>query len=160
MPNPMQPTEIFRAVIITLLAIFLMFVAQPWLYQNTGLKPILITSDLETEWIPDHYFRGAALVAACSLVAQVFWFFIATRYKDSDLKADKMLVPWMGLLILSLFGIGISLMIIETSDAFPSLLFFWLSAVLMIYWLATAMNTPTALKYIIPGSQSLRKIFP
>ena len=158
----MSPSEILRASFVTLIGIVLLFLVQPFLYQN-GLAPrtgILIDGSpiSVNDWLENYYFLAAVIVLCVSLASQVFWFFLATRFRGNERAAENRTFWWWSLFFVNLMGIGIALFLDSSKELFVSVALFFLIDMAIIYWLATAISTPGLLKLIPPGSPSLHSL--
>lgn len=155
----MQLGEVIRAISVTISVLFLLFLIAPWLYQKTVLTPI----DVDTEeWVRGSYQIGAVIVFSVSLIAQFLWLVKAIKYKGDDREAMDNEKYWYLGLAISVFSIPIALFFTTfrqegSWEALPSLIFILALAVAAIYWLATAISTPGALKFIVPYSLDIRR---
>jgi len=163
----MRPDEVTRTALVTVIGAALVFIVQSLIY-----KYILVPTDVVVEvWIKERYAISAAIVFVVTVASQILWYYIATRYKGDEKEAESMRVPWLGLLILSLTSAVIGVYFAAyfsdgssdplksgSSEAFVSLIVFFVIDVLILYWLATAISTPRGyLMYIVPGSLFLRR---
>ncbi|MGK7894643.1 MAG: hypothetical protein AB4372_13715 [Xenococcus sp. (in: cyanobacteria)] len=153
--------EVIRAISFTISGLFLLFLVTPWLYQYTALSPLDIDSEI---WIRGSYTTGAVIVFSCSLITQVFWLAKAVNYKGDDREARAHEKYWYLGLAISVISIPVALFFTTfgkegSLEALPSLVLIFFIAVAAIYWLATAASTPGALKFIVPFSLDIRRIF-
>jgi hypothetical protein len=149
--------EIIRILSVSLTGAALMFLLQPWLYQS-GLLAVTDV-DLET-WIAEKYTPGAALVFSTALVATILWYVSAVRAKVTSFnEASPMRLVWSLLLLVPILGICAALYFFnDSNEALMSLSFLYVIDMLIIYWLATAIASPGLLKFIPPGSFSIRHL--
>jgi predicted membrane protein len=157
----MKFPEVIRAFTVTILGAILLFVIQPALYLNFSI-PLNDVQKVE-EWVNFKYLPAAVFLLGVCLVAQVIWYALALRFKGDEKDASKMGLLWWFVCVGVILGIAIAIFLSAfttggSSQAVPSLFFFFLLDGAILYWLATAISTPNrALKYIVPGSFYLRR---
>ncbi|MDJ0899308.1 MAG: caspase family protein [Xenococcus sp. MO_188.B8] len=159
--NSMNLGEVIRAVSCTIGGLFWLFFVAPWLYTYTVLSPL----DVDImQWIPGSYTTGATIVFSCSLITQVLWIANAVYYKGDDREAKYHEKYWYLGLAISVMSIPMALFFTTFGQegsliALHSLVVIFAIAVAAIYWLATAASTPGVLKFIVPYSLDIRRIF-
>lgn len=155
----MQLEEVIRCISITISVLFFLFLIAPWLYQKTVLAPI----DVDTEeWVKGSYQIGALIVSSVSLIAQILWLTKAIKYDGDDREAMNNKKYWYLGLFISVLSIPIAIVFTTfreegSWEVLPSLIAIFALAVAAIYWLATAISTPGALKFIVPYSLDIRR---
>ena len=151
---------LIRAIVVTIIGGSLIFFVQPWLYQNTFFSPRDVP-DVDV-WVRDIYRLNANIVFGVSIFSQVAWHFIAHRFRGDEREAPNMKTPWWCFFSFTIITSFVTVYFLggsgddRSGDALPSLAFFFFVDVLIIYWLATAISSPRALKYIPPGSLFIR----
>ena len=146
---------LIRAIVVTIIGGSLIFFGQPWLYQNTFFSPRDV-SDVDV-WVRDSYRLNANIVFGVSMFSQVGWHFLARRFRGDEREAPKLKTPWWLFLFFAVITSFVTVSFLGGSgSALPSLAFFFFIDVLIIYWLATAISSPKALKFIPPGSLFIR----
>ncbi|HEY9828877.1 MAG TPA: hypothetical protein V6D19_25950 [Stenomitos sp.] len=137
----------------------MIFLIQPWLYRS-AIGFFLVT-DLDIEdWLAEQYMPGAVIVFSTALGATILWYIIA-RNKAVTAASDvaPMRLPWGLLLLIPIIGICCALYFFNKSnDALLSLTFLYVVDTLMLYWFSTAISSPGLLKFIPPGSFTLRHL--
>jgi hypothetical protein len=149
--------DIIRIFGVTLAGAILVFLIQPWLYQSG----ILAITDVDVEnWIAEKYMVGAAIVFFTALVATIIWYLSALRARVTAFnEASSMRVLWAVLMLVPIVGICVALFFYNGSnEALLSLTAFYVIDILVIYWLATAISSPGLLKFIPPGSFTIRHL--
>ncbi len=150
--------EVIRIVVVSLIGAAIMFLLQPWLYQN-GVIPL---NDVEPEaWVGDNYIIGAVTVFSVSIIAVILWYVIAAKAKiQSARETSSMTIVWWIFLLLPVISICAAIYFFNRSnDALLSLTGFFVFDILLIYWFSTAISSPGSLKYMVPGSFFLRNLF-
>jgi hypothetical protein len=149
--------DVIRILSVTIAGAVLMFLAQPWLYQS-GTIPITLV-EVET-WIAEHYTPGTAIVFGSALVATILWYLSAIRARVTTFNdASPMRLVWGLLLLVPIIGICVALYFYNNSqEALLSLTLMYVVDILVLYWLATAISSPGLLKFIPPGSFTLRHL--
>lgn len=151
----MKPWEIIRIIIFYIIGGALMFLGQRLIYEN---QIIPIQKVPVNEWLASDYTISALIIFIVCLVITMIWCVLAatSRFNDSTATERWMLMWWL-LGILPLASIGITVFMINRSDeAQISLMGFFIVDTLFLYWLPTATSSPTAVKYIPPGSFLIR----
>jgi hypothetical protein len=149
--------DIIRIFSVTLAGAIVVFLLQPWLYQSG----ILAITDVDVEtWIAEKYMVGAAIVFGTALVATTLWYLSALRAKVTAFnETSSMRIIWAVLLLIPILGICVALFFYNGSnEALLSLTAFYVVDVLVLYWLATAISSPGLLKFIPPGSFTVRHL--
>ncbi|MGB8698834.1 MAG: hypothetical protein WCD18_05400 [Thermosynechococcaceae cyanobacterium] len=149
--------EVTRILSVSLSGAVLMFLVQPWLYRS-AIGFFLVT-DLDIEdWLAEQYTPGAAIVFGTALVATILWYLMAlNKPATSSSEVAPMRLPWGLLLLIPIIGICCALYFFNKSnDALLSLTFLYVVDILVLYWFATAISSPGLLKFIPPGSFTLR----
>jgi hypothetical protein len=135
----------------------LMFLVQPWLYQS-GVIPI---TQVEVDtWIAEKYMIGAAIVFGTALVATIAWYISALRAKVTTFNESSPLrLVWALLLLVPIIGICVALYFYnDSSEALLPLTFMYVIDIVWVYWFATAISSPGLLKFIPPGSFTVRHL--
>ncbi|NES19562.1 MAG: hypothetical protein F6K41_11695 [Symploca sp. SIO3E6] len=157
----MKADEILRIIAFTILGAALMFIVQPWIYQNRIFYPIFSIEDVGVDtWISNDYNPGATMVFTVSVFSTVLWCVIANT-AGSRKAADifRWRVVWCVLLLLPILSICGALIFFNSSqDALPSLAGCFVVDIICLFWLPTATSSPKDLKYIPPGSFLLRRL--
>lgn len=146
-----------RILSVAIVGAVLMFLVQPWLYQS-GIVPI---TQVEVEtWLSEKYAVGAAIVFSTALVAALFWYVSALRAKVTSFnEASPLRLVWGLLLLLPIIGICIALYFYNNSnEALLPLTFMYVVDVVWVYWFTTAISSPGLLKFIPPGSFTIRHL--
>lgn len=149
--------DIIRILSVSLAGAATMFLIQPWLYQSG----ILAITDVEVEtWIAEKYTAGAAIVFWTALVATVIWYLSAKRSRVTAFdQATPMRLVWVLLLLLPIVGICVALYFFNGSNqALISLTALYMLDIFLLYWFATAISSPGLLKFIPPGSFTVRHL--
>jgi hypothetical protein len=149
--------DVIRIFSVTLAGAIIVFLLQPWLYQSG----ILAITDVDVEtWIAEKYMVGAAIVFGTALVATTLWYLSALRAKVTAFnETSSMRIIWAVLLLIPIVGICVALFFYNGSnEALLSLTAFYVVDVLVLYWLATAISSPGLLKFIPPGSFTVRHL--
>ena len=134
-----------------------MFLVQPWLYQS-GIIPI---TQVEVEtWIAEKYTIGAAIVFCTALGATLIWYVSALRAKITTFsEATPLRLLWGLLLLLPILGICVALYFYnDNKEALLPLTFMYAVDILWIFWFATVISSPGMLKFIPPGSFTIRHL--
>jgi len=151
-------SELIRIIIVSLLGAALVFLGQPWLYRSGIISP----SDVDPEnWIGSNYTNGAAIVFSVAVVSTILWYVIGAKAKIKGAsQASNIAFLWWLFMLLPILGIGVSLYFFNGSkDALLSLASFYVLDVLFLFWFSTALSSPEAVKFIVPGSFFLRRLF-
>lgn len=84
--------DVIRIVVVSLIGAVMMFLVQPWLYQN-GVIPL---NDVEPEtWVGDNYINGAFTVFFISIIAVILWYAIASKAKvQMARETSSMAIVW------------------------------------------------------------------
>jgi hypothetical protein len=146
-----------RILSVGIVGAILMFLVQPWLYQS-GVIPI---TQVEVEtWIAEKYMIGAAIVFGTALVATIAWYVSALRAKVTTFNESSPLrLVWALLLLMPIIGICIALYFYnDSSEALLPLTFMYMIDIVWVYWFATAISSPGLLKFIPPGSFTVRHL--
>ena len=146
-----------RILSVSIVGAVLMFLVQPWLYQS-GIIPI---TQVEVDtWLAEKYTVGAAIVFCTALSATLIWYVSALRAKITTfLEASPLRLLWGLLLLIPIIGICVALYFYNSNkEALLSLTFMYAVDVLLIFWLATAISSPGMLKFIPPGSFTIRHL--
>jgi hypothetical protein len=149
--------DVIRIFSVTLAGAIIVFLLQPWLYQSG----ILAITDVDVEtWIAEKYMVGAAIVFGTALVATTLWYLSALRAKVTAFnETSSMRIIWAVLFLIPIVGICVALFFYNGSnEALLSLTAFYVVDVLVLYWLATAISSPGLLKFIPPGSFTVRHL--
>lgn len=152
--------DAIRIFCVSLLTAFLMFLLQPWLFQSEIIA-ITDIQDVET-WLGEQYTLGASLVFGITLFATLLWYVLATNAKvSSAADVSRMRPVWGILLLLPILSICAALYFFNKSnDALLWLVFLYVVDIVIGFWLATAISSPKLLKYVPPGSITLRNTIP
>ena len=154
----MKSREIIQIIVIFLLGVVLMFLGQPWFYENKLIR----ISDVPTNtFIGEDYTTGASIVFAIALIATVLWSFMAAKAKAKSAdEISKWRLIWWLLMLLPILGIIIAIALFNRSDdALISLTAFLIfDGILLLYWLPTVTSSPGDLKYIPPGAFLIRRL--
>jgi hypothetical protein len=146
-----------RILSVAIVGALLMFLVQPWLYQS-GIVPI---TQVEVEtWLSEKYTVGAAIVFSTALVATLLWYVSALRAKVTAFnEASPLRLVWGLLLLLPIIGICVALSFYNnSSEALLPLTFMYVVDVVWVYWFTTAISSPGLLKFIPPGSFTVRHL--
>ena len=149
--------DVIRILSVAIVGAILMFLVQPWLYQS-GIVPI---TQVESEtWLAEKYSVGAAIVFSTALVATLLWYVSALRAKVTAFnEASPLRLVWGLLLLLPIIGICVALFFYNnSSEALLPLTFMYVIDVVWVYWFATAISSPGLLKFIPPGSFTVRHL--
>jgi hypothetical protein len=146
-----------RILSVGILGAILMFLVQPWLYQS-GIIPITQV-DLGT-WVSEKYTFGAAIVFSTALVASLLWYFSALRAKVTNFNdSSPMRLVWGLLLLIPIIGLCAALYFYnDSSEALLPLTLMYVIDIVWVYWFATAISSPGLLKFIPPGSFTVRHL--
>jgi hypothetical protein len=146
-----------RILSVGIVGAILMFLVQPWLYQS-GVIPI---TQVEVDtWIAEKYMIGAAIVFGTALVATIAWYISALRAKVTTFNESSPLrLVWALLLLVPIIGICVALYFYnDSSEALLPLTFMYVIDIVWVYWFATAISSPGLLKFIPPGSFTVRHL--
>jgi hypothetical protein len=146
-----------RILSVGIVGAILMFLVQPWLYQS-GVIPI---TQVEVEtWIAEKYMIGAAIVFGTALVATIAWYVSALRARVTTFNESSPLrLVWALLLLVPIIGICVALYFYnDSSEALLPLTFMYTIDIVWVYWFATAISSPGLLKFIPPGSFTVRHL--
>ena len=150
--------DVIRIVIVSLIGAAIMFLLQPWLYQN-GIIPL---NDVEPEaWVGDNYIIGAVTVFSVSIIAVILWYVIAAKAKVQSAKeTSSMAILWWVFLLLPIMSICASIYFFnQSNDALLSVTGFFVFDILFLYWFSTAISSPRSLMFVVPGAFFLRNLF-
>lgn len=146
-----------RILSVGIVGAILMFLVQPWLFQS-GVLPI---TQVEVEpWISEKYTVGAAIVFSTALVATILWYTSALRAKVTTFnESSPMRLAWGLLLLIPIVGICVALYFYnDSNEALLPLTFMYVIDIVWVYWFATAISSPGLLKFIPPGSFTVRHL--
>jgi hypothetical protein len=146
-----------RILSVGIVGAILMFLVQPWLYQS-GVIPV---TQVEVDtWIAEKYMIGAAIVFGTALVATIAWYVSALRAKVTTFNESSPLrLVWALLLLVPIIGICVALYFYnDSSEALLPLTFMYVIDIVWVYWFATAISSPGLLKFIPPGSFTVRHL--
>jgi hypothetical protein len=149
--------DVIRILSVAIVGAVLMFLVQPWLYQS-GIVPI---TQVEVDtWLSEKYTVGAAIVFSTALVATILWYVSALRAKVTAFnEASPLRLVWGLLLLLPIIGICVALFFYNnSSEALLPLTFMYVVDVVWVYWFTTAISSPGLLKFIPPGSFTVRHL--
>lgn len=149
--------DVIRIVVVSLIGAAIMFLLQPWLYQN-GIIPL---NDVEPEaWVGDNYIIGAVTVFLISIIAVILWYVIAAKAKVQSAKeTSSMAILWWLLFLLPVLSICAAIFFfIGNGDALLSVTGFFVFDILLIYWFSTAISSPRSLMFVVPGAFFLRNL--
>jgi hypothetical protein len=149
--------DVIRILSVAIVGAVLMFLVQPWLYQS-GIVPI---TQVEVEtWLSEKYTVGAAIVFSTALVATILWYVSALRAKVTSFnEASPLRLVWGLLLLVPIIGICVALFFYnDSSEALLPLTFMYVVDIVWVYWFATAISSPGLLKFIPPGSFTVRHL--
>jgi hypothetical protein len=149
--------DVIRILSVAIVGAVLMFLVQPWLYQS-GIVPI---TQVEVDtWLSEKYTVGAAIVFSTALVATILWYISALRAKVTAFnEASPLRLVWGLLLLVPIIGICIALFFYNnSSEALLPLTFMYVVDVVWVYWFTTAISSPGLLKFIPPGSFTVRHL--
>jgi hypothetical protein len=134
--------DVIRILSVSIGGAIVMFLIQPWLYQSG----VLAITDVEVDnWIAEKYMTGAAIVFATALAATLFWYLIAVRTRiTSSHEVSPLRLAWALLLLVPIIGIGVAL--------------FYVLDIMVVYWFSTAISSPGLLKFVPPGSFTVRHL--
>ncbi len=149
--------DVIRILSVAIVGAVLMFLVQPWLFQS-GIVPITLVEP-ET-WLAEKYSVGAAIVFSTSLVATILWYISALRAKVTAFnEASPLRLVWGLLLLVPIIGICVALFFYNnSSEALLPLTFMYVVDVVWVYWFTTAISSPGLLKFIPPGSFTVRHL--
>ncbi len=156
----MEPwiVEIIRIIVLSLVGAALVFLVQPWLYKSGAIS----LSDVDPEsWVGGNYTNGAAIVFAVAVISTALWYLVGAKAKVRGAHdVSRMGLIWWLFMLLPILGIGVALYFFNGSkDALLSLASFYVFDVLFLFWFSTAINSPLAVKFLVPGSFFLRRLF-
>lgn len=154
----MKSREIIQIIVIFLFGAVLMFLGQPWFYDNGVLR---ISDVLTSTWIRENYMTGAGIVFAVALATTILWTFMAAKAKaKSAAEISKWRLIWWLLMMLPIVSIIVSIAFFNSSDdALLSLTgFLVIDGIFLLYWLPTVTSSPGDLKYIPPGAFFIRRL--
>ena len=146
-----------RILSVGIVGAILMFLVQPWLFQS-GMIPI---TQVEVEpWISEKYTVGAAIVFSTALVAALLWYISALRAKVTNFNdSSPMRLVWGLLLLIPIIGICAALYFYnDSSEARLPLTFIYVIDIAWVYWFGTTISSPGLLKFIPPGSFTVRHL--
>lgn len=149
--------ELIRILVFIVVGFFLMFLIQPWLFENQ----ILFIGDQNVQnWLSTQYQRAAYLVAVFSVLSTILWYVLSSRAKILSVQDNSQWrLLWWLIFLMPILSIGAALAFFNTSrDAQLWLAMLFSANVLILFWLPTATSSPAATKHLPPGSK-LRKIF-
>lgn len=149
--------DVIRILSVAIVGAVLMFLVQPWLYQS-GIVPI---TQVEVDtWLSEKYTVGAAIVFSTALVATILWYVSALRAKVTAFnEASPLRLVWGLLLLVPIIGICVALFFYNnSSEALLPLTFMYVVDVVWVYWFTTAISSPGLLKFIPPGSFTVRHL--
>ncbi len=147
--------DIVRMLVVSILGAVLVFLVQPGLYQSD----IIALTDVEvSDWVAEKYMPGAAIVFGTALGATVLWYVVALRSKVTAFKeASSMRLWWAAIFIIPVLGICSALYFFnDSNDAVLSLAIFFVIDSLIVFWFSTAIASPGLLKFVPPGSFTVR----
>jgi hypothetical protein len=154
----MKSREVIQIIIIFLLGAMVMFLGQPWIYDNKLLR----ISDVPiTTWISQDYTTGSGIVFVIAFLATSLWAFMAAKAKaKSASDISKWRVIWWLLMLLPIISVIVSIAFFNRSnDALLSLTaFLIIDGIILLYWLPTVTSSPGDLKYIPPGAFFIRRL--
>jgi hypothetical protein len=154
----MKSREVIQTIVIFLLGAVVMFLGQPWIYDNKLLR---ISDVPTTTWISEDYTIGAGIVFVIGLIATSLWTFMAAKAKaKSANEISKWRVIWWLLMLLPIISIIVAIAFFNRSnDALLSLTaFLVIDGIILLYWLPTVTSSPGDLKYIPPGAFFIRRL--
>ncbi len=149
--------DVIRILSVAIVGAILMFLVQPWLFQS-GIVPI---TQVEVDtWLSEKYTVGAVIVFSTALVATILWYVSALRAKVTAFnEASPLRLVWGLLLLLPIIGICVALFFYNnSSEALLPLTFMYVVDVVWVYWFTTAISSPGLLKFIPPGSFTVRHL--
>jgi hypothetical protein len=149
--------DLIRILSVSIAGAVAMFLIQPFLYQSG----ILAITDVELEtWVAEKYTSGAAIVFWTALAATLIWYLSARRSQITSFdQASPMRLVWGLLLLIPIVGICVALAFFnDSSQALMSLTVLYVLDILLVYWFSTAISSPGLLKFIPPGSFTLRHL--
>ncbi len=149
--------DVIRIVVVSLIGAAIMFLLQPWLYQN-GIIPL---NDVEPEaWVGDNYIIGAVTVFLISIIAVILWYVIAAKAKVQSAKeTSSMAILWWLFFLMPILSICAAIFFFNRSnDALLSVTGFFVFDILLIYWFSTAISSPRSLMFVVPGAFFLRNL--
>lgn len=150
--------DVIRIVVVSLVGAVMMFLIQPWLYQNG----VIALNDVEPEtWVGNNYINGAFTVFLVSIIAVILWYAIAAKAKVQRAReTSSMAIVWWIILLMPVISICAAIYLFNNSnDALLSLTGFFIFDVLLIYWFSTAISSPRSLMFVVPGAFFLRNLF-
>lgn len=150
--------EVIRIVVVSLIGAAIMFLLQPWLYQNG----IIALNDVEPEaWVGDKYIISAVTVFLVSIISVILWYAIASKAKvQLARETSSMAIVWWIFLLLPILSICAAIYFFnDSNDALLSLTGFFVFDILLIYWFSTAISSPCSLMFVVPGAFFLRNLF-
>ncbi len=147
--------DIVRMFGVSIFGAILVFLVQPWLYQSD----MIALTDVEVlDWVAEKYMPGAAIVFGTALGATILWYVIAVRSKITAFQdASSMRLWWAVILIIPVVGICSALYFFnDSNEAVLSLAIFFVVDSLIVFWFSTAIASPGLLKFVPPGSFTVR----
>jgi hypothetical protein len=146
-----------RILSVSIVGAILMFLVQPWLYQSGAIA--ITQVEVET-WISEKYTVGAAIVFGTALAATIFWYVSALRAKVTTFNESSPLrLVWGLLLLVPIIGICVALYFYnDSNEALLPLTLMYVIDIVWVYWFATAISSPGLLKFIPPGSFTVRHL--
>jgi hypothetical protein len=149
--------DLIRILSVSIAGAVVMFLIQPSLYQSG----ILAITDVELEtWIAEKYTSGAAIVFCTALAATLIWYLSARRSQMTSFdQAAPMRLVWGLLLLIPIVGICVALYFFnDSAQALMSLTVLYVLDILLVYWFSTVISSPGLLKFIPPGSFTVRHL--
>ncbi|BAZ83399.1 MAG: hypothetical protein ACKO9I_12530 [Sphaerospermopsis kisseleviana] len=150
----MNPWEIIRIIIFTVIGAVLMFLGQRLIYENQIIPIQKVPLDT---WLAADYTTAALIMFGVCLFSTIFWCVLGAMSKSGGSSRGKWLLIWFLLGLLPLLTIAFTVFYINRSDeAQFSLMCFFLFDAIWLYWLNTATSSPETVKYIPPGAFFIR----
>ncbi|HBE21500.1 MAG TPA: hypothetical protein DEG17_09565 [Cyanobacteria bacterium UBA11149] len=155
----MKAGEIIRIIVLSIIGAVLMFLVQPWIYQN---RLIRITDVPRIEaWVSNYYIPGATVVFLVSVVATLLWYVMAVQARVNTAgDTFRWQMIWWLFLLFPILSICVAIGFFGGSqDALLSLTgFLVFDGIFWLFWLPTATSSPASLMYIPPGSFTIRRV--
>ena len=153
-----------RLIFVFIIGYAVMFFLQRNLFLDGTIEIPVYTREELIYWLLKYYNTSAQIVFFLSCLATLIWYGVTSYFNDRDRKPGIQLfrVLWAALTLLPLVSILWALSRIPEEVweyVVTYLASFYVLDVILLFWFATAISTPEALKYaVIPGSFCLRHL--
>lgn len=147
--------------ILTILAGFMLFVGQRWLFSTGAWGLIQIATISRQEYTNDYFTPAALVVLIVSTICAISWYVISSRWSVNfapikEMKAAR--VMWISLSIPPVLSLVVAVLLYGgvSAPALPWMFLFLLLNLLVVYWLSTVLSTPEEMVAAVFAANWLR----